>query len=44
MVSPKEVWTLFQASIALTVIEFFPCKLVWKEGLSNLQVAGEVVS
>ena len=43
MVSPKEVWTLFQASIALTVIEFFPCKLVWK-GLSNLQVAGEVVS
>ena len=44
MVSPKEVWALFQASIAFTAIDFFPYKLVWKEGLNSLQVADEVVS
>ena len=43
MVSPGEVWALFQASIAFTVIEFFPYKLVQK-GLNSLQVADEVVS
>ena len=44
MVSPREVWALFQVSIAFTVIEFFPYKLVQKEGLNSLQVADEVVS
>ena len=41
MVSPREVWTLFQA---FTVVEFFPYKLVRKEGLNSLQAADEVVS
>ena len=44
MVSPREVWALYQSSIAFTVIEFFPYKLVRKEGWNNLQVADEVVS
>ena len=44
MVSPREVWALFQASNAFTVIEFFPYKLVHKDGLNSLQVADEVVS
>ena len=42
MASPREVWTLFQASIAFTVIEFFPYKLVQKEGLNSLQVADKL--
>ena len=41
MVSLRDVWALFQASMAFIVIEFFPYKLVWKEGL---QVVDEVVS
>ena len=44
MVSARQVWALLQASIAFTVIEFFPYKLVQKEGLNSLQVADEVVS
>ena len=44
MVSPKEVRALLQASIAFTVIELFPYKLVRKEGLNNLQLADEAVS
>ena len=44
MVSPREVSALFQASIAFTVIESFPYKLVWKEGLNSLRVVDEVVS
>ena len=44
MVSPKEVWALFQASIAFTVIELFPYKIVQIEGLNSLQVADKVVS
>ena len=41
---PREVWSLFQVSIAFIVIECFPYKLVWKVGLNNLEVAAEVVS
>ena len=44
MVSLREVWALFQASIAFTVIGFFPYKLVREEGLNSLQVADEVAS
>ena len=43
MVSPSEVWALFQALIVFTVIEFFPYKLVRKV-LNSLQEADEVVS
>ena len=34
--SPKAVCILFQALTAILVIEFFPYKLVWTEGLNNL--------
>ena len=44
MVSPRVVWALFQALIAFIIIEFFPNKLVQKEGLNSLQAADEVVS
>ena len=43
MVSPREVWALFQTSIVFTVIEFFPYKLVQKV-LNSLKEADEVVS
>ena len=36
MTSPKAVCTLFKALTALIVIEFFPYKFVWNEGLNNL--------
>ena len=38
MTSPKAVCILFQALTALIVIEFFPYKFVWNEGLNNLLV------
>ena len=38
MTSPKAVCSLFQALTALIVIEFFPYKFVWNEGLNNLLV------
>ena len=44
MVSPREVWALFQSSIAFTAIKFFPYKLVRKESLNSLQEADEAVS
>ena len=44
MVSLREVWALFQASIAFATIEFFPFKLVRIEGLKSLQIENEVVS
>ena len=44
MVSPREVWALFQASIAFTQVKFFPYNLVWKESLNSLQVVDEDVS
>ena len=43
MLSARDVWVLFQPSIAFIVIEFFPCKLVRQEGLNSLQVADEVI-
>ena len=41
MTFPKAVCIFFPALIAL--IEFFPCKLVWNEGLNNLPAEGEAV-
>ena len=38
MTFPKTVYILFQALTALTVIKFFPYKLVRNEGLNNLPV------
>ena len=38
MTFSKTVCILFQALTALTVIEFFPYKLVWNEGLNKLTV------
>ena len=36
MTSPKVVSILFKALIALIVMEFLPCKLVWNGGLNKL--------
>ena len=36
--SPKAVCILFQVLTALKIIEFFPYKIVWNEGLNNLPV------
>ena len=44
MVPLRDVWVLFQASIALIVIVFFTYKLERKECLNSLQMADEVVS
>ena len=41
--SPKTVCILFQALTALKVIEFFPYKIVWNEGLNNLPVKEAIV-
>ena len=38
LTSPKAVCILFQALTALIVIEFFPYKFVWNEGLNILPV------
>ena len=43
MVSTRDVWALFQVSIAFIVTEFFSYKLVHKEGLNSLQVADEIM-
>ena len=38
MIFPRAACILLQALTALLVIEFFPHKVVWNEGLNNLPV------